>query len=189
MKLFLLLILLAPNIYANLLKISQFGNVLPASSTQWACVLDDKAGLMWEVKTTDKTLHNASNTYTWYDKISGVRNGEYSHNCTFYDFCNTWLFTELVNEFKLCGYQDWRLPTHKELKTLIQYTDIEPLIDIQFFQIHKLDIIGHKLLAKMMTLWCWICRFFMEAQVVVKKVLIVLFVWLDRINEICKKTG
>lgn len=133
MKLFLLLFLLSLNASADLIKINQFGDTLPATSTDWACVLDDKTQLMWEVKTTDETLYNTSNTYTWYNKISGVSNGEYSHNCSFYDFCNTSLFIELVNEFKLCGYGNWRLPIHQELKSLIKYPDSEPLIDTTFF--------------------------------------------------------
>ena len=53
-------------------KISNSGNVLPASATlgsalgDWACTRDNVTGLIWEVKTTSD-LRSQSHTYTWYN--------------------------------------------------------------------------------------------------------------------------
>lgn len=132
MKLFLLLVLLGFNSYAEFSKISQQGVPLPVFSKQWSCVVD-KSGLMWEVKTSDFSLHSSSNTYIWYDKQSGVANNAYSRNCSFYDFCNTDLYIEVVNDIGLCGYYDWRLPSFTELSSLKQFRENEPLIDTDFF--------------------------------------------------------
>ena len=75
---------------------------LGASSTDWACTKDNKTGLMWEVKTTDGGLRDMNNYYTW---------------------DNSFNFAADVNAQRLCGKNDWRLPTNEELKGLVVCSD------------------------------------------------------------------
>jgi len=88
----------------------------------WACVRDDKTGLMWEVKTTAAGLHASGNTYTWYSRDENTNMGYEGRPqggaCTGSD-CNTEAFIAAVNAERLCGYSDWRMPSTEEAGTLI----------------------------------------------------------------------
>ncbi len=64
-----------------------------------ACVKDDITGLMWEGKTT-----------------SGLHS-----KFTYYTIAQAAAFVADTNVSKLCGFEDWRLPTAVELQTLVDY--------------------------------------------------------------------
>lgn len=117
---FLLLIILNFGVNAKLVTLNN-------------CVLDDKSQLLWEVKSSNKGLQNAHNTYTWFNGKTGVENGDYSQHCNFIKNCNTQAFINALNQQQLCQKNTWRLPSDAELKTLLRYGDNEPLIDTQYF--------------------------------------------------------
>lgn len=88
----------------------------------WACVLDKQSGLAWEVKRAGAGLHDINNTYSWYDSdpntnggFAGKANGG---KCTGSD-CDTESYIKAVNAEKLCGFDDWYLPSHFELGTIV----------------------------------------------------------------------
>jgi len=88
----------------------------------WACVRDEKTGLIWEVKTGARGLHASTNTYTWYSSdemgnmgYEGKRDGG---KCTG-SACDTESFIAALNSEKLCGYADWRMPSVEEASTLV----------------------------------------------------------------------
>ncbi len=88
----------------------------------WACVLDKQSGLAWEVKRAGAGLHHINNTYSWYDPnpdthggFAGKANGG---TCTGSD-CDTESYIKAVNAEKLCGFDDWYLPSHFELGTIV----------------------------------------------------------------------
>jgi fibronectin type 3 domain-containing protein len=110
----------------------------PYSLQPWYCVQSKKTGLVWEVKTTDKGLRDTKHTYSWYNPdnaanggVVGVKNGG---NCTGSE-CDIYAFAQAVNSSKLCGFNDWRLPTRKELLTLVDTSAAypRPTIDIDAF--------------------------------------------------------
>lgn len=131
--LFVLLLMLQFSVNAEFVKINQNGASISKDSKQWQCVLDKKTQLMWEVKTPKKGLQSNQNTYTWFDGSSGVENGEFSHHCHWGRNCNTQAYVNAINEKQLCGFNNWRLPSAKELKTLLLYKDDNPLINSHFF--------------------------------------------------------
>jgi hypothetical protein len=116
-------------------KLDANGNPLPASATEWSCVKDNHTGLIWEEKTTSG-LRSMHNTYTWYNPDSstnggdpGVQNGG---NCTG-SSCDTRGYVQAVNAQGLCGANDWRMPAHEELSSIVDYSRTKPAIDTGYF--------------------------------------------------------
>jgi hypothetical protein len=130
-------------------KISNNGSVLPASAvlgsgpTDWACTRDNVTGLMWEVKTTSG-LRSSFHAYTWYS-ADGTNNGGDagglgSNTCAgtlsatpYNNQCNTQNFASAVNAISLCGHSDWRLPRHKELRSIVHLGRTNPSLDEHYF--------------------------------------------------------
>jgi len=129
----LLLFFLSLTVSAKLIKVSNTGAQIQESSTSWACVTDDKTGLMWEIKTNSKGLQDTSNTFTWFDGESGVENGEYSRNCHWGQQCNTQKYIVELNKLNLCQSANWRLPTTSELRSLMVFNNNDPLINTHYF--------------------------------------------------------
>ena len=130
------------SVNAQFIKISNQGKILDNNTKSWSCVLDSNSKLIWEIKSIQKGLQNAQNTYTWFDKNSGVENGKYSHNCHWGENCNSQKYISALNEVALCSLSQWRLPTLDELQSLIVYGDSEPLINIELFPIPSQNHIG-----------------------------------------------
>jgi len=110
----------------------------PYSLQPWNCVQSSKTSLVWEVKTTDKGLRDTNYTYSWYNPnkatsngFAGVANGG---NCSG-SKCDVYAYVQAVNSTMLCGFNDWRLPTRKELLTLVDLKAPypRPTIDIDAF--------------------------------------------------------
>jgi Protein of unknown function (DUF1566)/Bacterial Ig-like domain (group 2) len=105
------------------------------------CVKDNITGLTWEGKPTTGA-RAASNAYTHYDDTNAEQ---------VYDFdtdtaskpttlqinaaTNASGYRNSVNAIGLCGYNDWRLPTAKELQTIVDYgvASPGPTIDSTWF--------------------------------------------------------
>jgi hypothetical protein len=102
---------------------------------KWGCTRDNVTGLTWEVK-DDSGLHAYGNTYSWFNPdetlnggTTGVKNGGECQGSS----CDTHAFIQKVNELELCGHSDWRLPTRKELLSIVDNSRFKPAIDSSFF--------------------------------------------------------
>ena len=98
------------------------------SEAPWACVVDNLTGLIWEVKTTDASLRDKDQAFTWYDPNHGQTDQD-GNAITFtgtdtnqdtQDFVNH-INTEVNSGSGLCGQTNWRLPTVHEIQGLADY--------------------------------------------------------------------
>ncbi|MCI5180202.1 MAG: DUF1566 domain-containing protein [Candidatus Electrothrix sp. AW3_4] len=131
-------------------KLDSNGEPLPDqtvdyATTPWACVKDNVTGLIWEVKTDDDGLHDKDDRYNWYNTDPATNGGAVGYDdddrdiCYGYNssdlstFCNTEAYVNRVNAASLCGANNWRMPTLKELESLVNYGRSNSTIDSSYF--------------------------------------------------------
>jgi hypothetical protein len=76
-------------------------------------ITDEVTGLMWEKFSDNGSIHDRDTTYTWANGISSK-------------------IFDLNYDGGFAGYEDWRMPTIRELKTLTDYGKPTPSIDDVF---------------------------------------------------------
>jgi hypothetical protein len=86
----------------------------------WACVLDRRTGLLWEVKARNG-LRSHRHSYSWYEPRSGGSPGYPDRGRCNGSDCDTQAYAAAVNRLKLCGSDRWRLPHREELRGIVDY--------------------------------------------------------------------
>lgn len=94
-------------------KLDATGWELPDQAADWAMVKEVASGLTWEIKSTDGSLHDRDNFYTWKD----------SEN----------IFIKGLNQEKFGGFADWRLPEDKELERLQKLSENNQELFARYF--------------------------------------------------------
>lgn len=108
--------------------------VIGPGDNQWGCTRDNISKLIWELK-TDDNLHSPNATYSWFVPDDQLNGGSKGDNCI-NDQCNTDLLVQEINTAGLCGANDWRLPTRRELQSIVHHGQSKPAIDISYFPDH-----------------------------------------------------
>jgi hypothetical protein len=85
-------------------------------------ITDLKTGLMWEQKTGTVAGGNAAACLTALHDVNST--------CTWAQATGDWI--NAVNAEGYAGYHDWRLPTVKELLSIVNYEAFDPVIDPMF---------------------------------------------------------
>jgi hypothetical protein len=93
-------------------KLDEECRKLANKSEKWEVVYDSKTELYWEVKTDDESPRHYNKRYFW----GGENIPGYKGTPKTYGDWN--LLVNYVNESKLCGFNDWRVPTIEELASL-----------------------------------------------------------------------
>jgi hypothetical protein len=132
-------------------KISNAGNPLGAGvalgtlPNEWACTKDNVTGLTWEVKTANLTdLRASAHSYVWFSPEAATNGGNAGpqgvNSCfgtlaaaPYLNRCNTAYYVTAVNAQGLCGATDWRLPTQRELLSLVNSGTSNPAFDATYF--------------------------------------------------------
>ena len=115
---------LATVVESGFVKIANSGEVLDDNEARWECVEDRGSKLVWEVKKNDGGIRDRDYSYSWFSEINGEKIGvSNGGRCKGGVSCDTSGYARAMNEQKLCGYSDWRLPTRKELETLVEFTE------------------------------------------------------------------
>lgn len=117
-------------------KLDAQGNDLPDSATNWVMVRDNVTGLIWEVKQAKdgnadySNPHDADNKYTWYNSDPETNGGNAG---TAGDGTDTKDFINALNSERFGGYSDWRMPTVKELSSIVNSGTYYPAINTAYF--------------------------------------------------------
>jgi len=135
-------------------RLNSNGDPVDTPTTSWSCVRDNVTGLVWQIKTTDNSsLHYENQLFTWYQAdLNGNFRGERNLNSMSCNInsqeCNTQSYLNEVNRQGLCGFFDWRIPTHAELQSIVHYGKMDaPLVDTEFLPFWGNDAEG--------LLWYW----------------------------------
>jgi len=101
-------------------KLDAQGGKLPATAADWACVHDRVTGLMWEMKTADGSVHDATKQFT------NLGDGSATDSSA---------LVAQANAEGLCSRHDWRLPTRNELISIVDYSTVYPgpTVDADWF--------------------------------------------------------
>jgi len=78
----------------------------------WGMTKDNNTGLVWEIKTDDASIHDFSNSHSWNESQS---------------------YIEELNNKNFGGISSWRLPTLKELLTIVSSGNTDIAIDKTVF--------------------------------------------------------
>ena len=107
-------------------KLAADGTPLVARAGAWACVTDRSTGLTWENKSDDEGLHHGTWTYTLHaPSPRGTGQAQGTCNNRLLPQCTAGSFIAAINTVRLCGFDDWRLPSVTEL-TSIGDRDADP---------------------------------------------------------------
>ena len=116
-------------------KLDGNGAALPDNTAAWNCIKDNITGLTWEVPGAS-SLTSLSNLYSYYQPYPALNGGnagwQNGGNCTGSE-CDTNAFIAALNTAQLCGHQDWRLPTRRELLSLVNFGQASPAFDVSAF--------------------------------------------------------
>ncbi len=128
-------------------KVDRSGKLLPhqkaswnhngseSDGTQWSCARDNLTGLIWEIK-TETGIRAKTNQFTWYQELptsNGGKAGSLSFDACQQTICNTGDYIKYLNEIKLCGSDQWRLPRRAELLGIIINHGASPRLDPLIF--------------------------------------------------------
>ncbi|MEN9865046.1 MAG: hypothetical protein RL748_636 [Pseudomonadota bacterium] len=106
-------------------KLAIDGTRLALQAGPWQCLADHSTGLVWEVKQANEGPQFAASSYSWFDGRQGSAKGgscgkdEAGMPFMAYQSCDTQDLLNHLNQRKLCGFDDWRLPSAKELRTIL----------------------------------------------------------------------
>jgi len=88
------------------------GRALSYTDNGDGTITDNTTGLMWEKKSLDGSLHNATEAYTWERAFA---------------------FTAQLNAGSgFAGHTDWRLPNAKELQSIVNFENSSPAVSPAF---------------------------------------------------------
>jgi hypothetical protein len=102
------------------------------AGTRWTCVRDNSTGLTWQTHAKG----DMNQTFTWFDSSyynggePGARN---AGSCSFTGYCDTENWAILLSTLSYCGSAIWRVPTRRELLTLVHAGARNPSIDTSYF--------------------------------------------------------
>jgi len=129
-----------PRVPRSYTKLGEGGIELPDNASHidaggpWIMTREDVTGLVWEVKRDDPGLQYMNNTYTWYDPETENQGTQNDGTCIGSE-CDTYSYIQALNhpDLEFGGLSEWRLPTRRELCSLISWDKYDPVMDTDWF--------------------------------------------------------
>ncbi len=75
-------------------------------------ITDNNTGLQWAKKSSDGSIHDVDDTYTWEDAFA--------------------VYIAGLNTANFAGHNDWRLANAKELQSIVNYQNVGPAVSAAF---------------------------------------------------------
>lgn len=122
----------AAQLNSRFLKVAFNGDELAPDADDWSCARDLDTGLLWEIKLFNAGISDAEHTYSWYDP-SRDRPGQAGGGNCYGIACDTQAYIDEMNRLRLCGSEQWRLPSFRELDGLIDRNYYNPTINQEVF--------------------------------------------------------
>ncbi len=98
-------------------KVTKEGKQIGIWKGPWQCVFDRDNQLIWEIKGYYQDMHSHECSFSWYDGKRGVPLKGNCYNTSGRSDLKT--LVNYFNEHAVCGIKQWRVPTLKELQTLL----------------------------------------------------------------------
>jgi formylglycine-generating enzyme required for sulfatase activity len=116
-------------------KLGAAGEVLSDDATIWSMVRDNITGLIWENKTNDSSIHDGTKTFTWCDTNTATNGGNQGicGTGTGNAATDTEAYIKALNDATFGGFSDWRLPSVKELESIVDLSKYSPAINTAWF--------------------------------------------------------
>ncbi|UTV28129.1 DUF1566 domain-containing protein [Photobacterium atrarenae] len=109
----------------KLTKLDETGKPLAEDSTTWACVKDERTGLIWEVKADDPTSYRDKHRLFAYETETLKPHAEdlalASCQTDGVGVCTTQEYANKLNTSGYCGKTNWRVPTMNEQFDLLDF--------------------------------------------------------------------
>ncbi|ACH64355.1 DUF1566 domain-containing protein [Aliivibrio fischeri] len=106
-------------------KLDMNGNKLGDSASRWRCVLDERSGLIWEIKSANESSIQFKNRQLALElaDVTPFSKDEALATCKTAgdEICTTKDYVNYINSIQLCGKSDWRLPRFHEIYNLIDF--------------------------------------------------------------------
>ena len=119
-------------------KLDSKGGELAFDAQEWSCVRDNVTGSIWENKTQSDqaSIHHETHTYFYRENLAVA-----DDTCPFYDVssgtnCTIEALITRTNSEKLCGRENWVLPSVADMYTILNFHTIlktDPVVDHDFF--------------------------------------------------------
>ncbi len=116
-------------------KLDATGAGLSDDAATWTTMKDNVTGLMWENKTSDGSIHDGAKTFTWCDNNLET-NGGNQGSCgtgTGGGAMDTEAFIRALNYTNFGGFSDWRMPSVKELESILDMGRNLPAVNPNWF--------------------------------------------------------
>lgn len=108
-----------------------------ANGSHWSCVRDNVTKKLWEVKSVNPDAQNYhGHRYSWFSQSVGNGGDSGEENlgeCSGISSCDTQAYLNHLNNIKLCGKNNWRLPSVGELLSIADQSLVNPPLDSHFF--------------------------------------------------------
>lgn len=90
----------------------QAGATLDYTDNGDGTITDNNTRLQWAKKSSDGSIHDVDNTYTWEDAFA--------------------VYVAGLNMANFAGHNDWRLANAKELQSIVNYQNVDPAVSAVF---------------------------------------------------------